>query len=39
MPVLFGFLADIQVYQIIIFLVGLICLIIEMFIPNFGIIG
>lgn len=35
----FSFLNDLQVYQIIIFLVGLICLIIEMFIPNFGIVG
>ena len=34
-----GFLGDIQVYQIIIFVVGLICLVIEMFIPNFGVIG
>lgn len=35
----FSFLNDLQVYQIIIFLVGLICLIIEMFVPNFGIFG
>ena len=34
-----GFLSDIQVYQIIIFVVGLICLVIEMFMPNFGVIG
>jgi len=30
---------DLQVYQIILFLVGLICLIIEMFMPNFGVVG
>lgn len=35
----FSFMNDLQVYQIIIFLVGLICLIIEMFMPNFGIVG
>lgn len=35
----FGFMNDLQAYQIIIFLVGLICLIIEMFMPNFGVVG
>ncbi len=35
----FSFLNELQVYQIIIFLVGLICLIIEMFMPNFGVFG
>lgn len=35
----FGFLSDIQVYQVIIFIVGLIFLVIEMFIPDFGIAG
>lgn len=34
-----SFLSDIQVYQIIIFLVGLILLIIEMFSPGFGFSG
>ena len=35
----FSFMNDLQAYQIIIFLVGLICLIIEMFMPNFGVVG
>lgn len=35
----FSFMSDLQVYQIVIFLVGLICLIIEMFTPNFGVVG
>lgn len=35
----FSFFNDLQVYQIIIFLVGLLCLIIEMFMPNFGVVG
>ncbi|NLY17807.1 MAG: hypothetical protein GX045_02360 [Clostridiaceae bacterium] len=35
----FGFLTDIQIYQIIIFIVGLIFLIIEIFTPGFGVSG
>lgn len=35
----FGFLTDIQVYQIIIFIAGLVFLIIEMFSPGFGVSG
>lgn len=35
----FSFMNGLQVYQIILFLAGLICLIIEMFMPNFGVVG